>query len=131
MIGIAALFAASLLPATPPPNVGGVADGRPVALERKLHGTWKGGACVGVLTLRANGTFERRHYSPGNNMLTGTWEVRWDALPPTLTLTCKDADFAGYVGTTQAVKLVHLDDDILAWKFADDKHLVRFERRKK
>jgi hypothetical protein len=131
MIGIAALFAASLLPATPPPTAGGAQDGRPVALERKLHGTWKGGACVGTLTLRPNGTFERRHYSPGGNTLTGTWAVRWDALPPTLTLTCKDADYAGYVGTTEEVKLVQLDDAALAWQREGAEQPVRFERPKK
>src|SRR6187200_2697458 len=122
MTPIAALLAASMLPAAPPPTVGGEADGRPVALERKLHGTWQGGACVGLLALRPNGTFERRHYSPDDNTLTGTWAVGWDALPPTLTLTCKDADYAGYIGTTVVVKLVQLDDAALAWKSADDDH---------
>src|SRR5688572_25898464 len=64
-----------------------------VALEKKLHGMWESGRdCVGDLTLRADGTFERLHYSPGNNKLTGTWELRWNALPPTLVLTCKDSD---------------------------------------
>ncbi len=61
----------------------------PVALERKLHGQWQGGPCAGELTLRADGTFEREHYSPGNRKLSGTWAVRWDALPPALALTCK------------------------------------------
>ena len=35
-------------------------------LERKLHGEWKGGACQGTWTFRADGTFELKHFSPGN-----------------------------------------------------------------
>ena len=36
-------------------------------LEKKLHGKWYGGDCIGELILNANGTFERHGFSPGNN----------------------------------------------------------------
>src|SRR5262245_44753422 len=105
MFPLAALLAASLVPTTPAPPAGR-ADGVPVALDRKRWGTWHGGACAGDLTLRRNGRFERRHYGPANHSLSGTWAVRWDALPPTLVLTCTDADWAGEIGTKQEVKVV-------------------------
>src|SRR4051812_47547828 len=82
------------------------------ALEKKLVGEWmNGGACVGDITIRADGTYERRHFSPGNNTLAGTWKVKWDALPPTLVLTCEKSDGEGHVGKTQEVKVVRLDED--------------------
>src|SRR5262245_25215532 len=64
----------------------------PVNLERKLHGWWQGPACGGEWMVGPDSTFEARHYSPGNNTLTGTWAVRWDALPPTWVLTIKTSD---------------------------------------
>ncbi len=103
----------------------------PVALERKLLSQWHGGPCVGELTLRADGTFEREHYSPGNRTLSGTWVVRWDALPPTLALTCKTSDYEGYVGKTQEVKIVELNDEVLAYKNPDWKQPQRYTRVKK
>ena len=93
----------------------------PVALERKLLGEWEGPACGGELILRADGTFQRLHYSPGNNELTGTWEVRWNALPPTLVLTCKAADHASFVGKEE-VKLIQLDDEVLAYQSGDQQY---------
>ena len=91
----------------------------PVALEKKLHGAWEadGLDCVGDLTLRADGTFERHRYSPGNNKLTGIWEVRWNALPPTLILTCKTSNDPDFVGKTLEVKLIQLDDETLTYEF--------------
>jgi hypothetical protein len=117
MIPIVALFAASLLPATAAPPAGRT-DGAPVALERKLWGTWRGGPCGGDLTLKANGAFERRHYGPAGQALSGTWAVKWDALPPTLVLTCTDADWAGQIGTRQEVKIVQLDEAALVYQHA-------------
>jgi hypothetical protein len=117
MIPLAVLFATSLVPATAAPPAGR-AEGAPVALERKLWGTWRGGACAGDLTLKPNGAFERRHYGPAGQALSGTWAVKWDALPPTLVLTCTDSDWAGEIGTRQEVKIVQLDDAALAYQHA-------------
>src|SRR5258707_8256148 len=91
----------------------------PAALERKLHGAWIGGDCIGELTLRADGNFERRHFSPGNNRLAGTWEVQWNAFPPTLVLACKTSDDPESIGKVSKFKLVQLDDGALAYQPAD------------
>ena len=86
-------------------------ENSPVALQKKLHGAWKGqSACQGDLTLRADGTFENANVGPGNVNLAGTWEVLWDALPPTLVMTCKTSDDPTVVGTKDVVKLIKLDD---------------------
>jgi hypothetical protein len=82
------------------------------ALERKLHAEWIGqGPCDGRLTLRADGTYERRRCGPAGINSAGTWKVRWDALPPTLVLICKTSDGPGEdAGTTYEPKLIQLDD---------------------
>lgn len=89
------------------------------ALERKLHAEWVGqGPCDGRLTLRADGTYERRLYGPAGINSAGTWKVRWDALPPTLVLVCKTSDGPGEdAGTTYEPKLIQLDDAALVYKF--------------
>lgn len=112
MVPTTVVLAALSLPVGAAPPAHRAAAG-PTALERKLHGKWTGPACGGDLVLRANGSFERQHYGPANQSLSGTWAVRWDALPPTLVLTCKDADYAGTIGTVQEVKVVQLDDETL------------------
>jgi len=114
MIRMALILAASLLFITPQVQSADTPGEARVALERKLVGGWKGGPCQGEWTYRADGTFQARSYSPGGNRLTGTWEVRWDALPPTLVRTCKTSDDPGLVGRTWEAKLVQLDDKILA-----------------
>ena len=97
------------------------------ALEKKLHGEWKGeNACLGDLTLRADGTFERRHHSPGNNTLAGIWAVHWDALPPTLALTCKTSDNPNAIGKTVEVKLIRLDDAALGYHYANETKVSPF-----
>jgi hypothetical protein len=110
----------------------------PVALEKKLHGAWECERdCVGDLTFRADGTFDRLRYSPGNNKLTGTWEMRWDALPPTLVLTCRTSDESDRfsVGKTLEVKVIQLNDEALAYEYEDPKlrdgQPIRFTRVKK
>jgi hypothetical protein len=118
MIRTALVFAASLVFL----NSGQTADKPkegPVALERRLQGSWKGPACGGDWAFRADGTFAVEHYSPGTNKLTGTWEVRWNALPPTLVLTIKtsDAPERMKVGETWEVKLIQLDDESLAYEW--------------
>jgi hypothetical protein len=95
-----------------------------------LWGTWRGGACAGDLVLRRNGTFERRHHGPANQSLSGTWAVRWDALPPTLILTCTDADWAGVIGKKQELKVVRLDDAALCYLHAGSEDPIRYDRVK-
>jgi hypothetical protein len=105
---------------------------QPVDLERKLHGVWNGPACGGEWTFGADGTFAVKHYSPGNNEFAGTWKVRWNALPPTLVLTCQASDDPVWikVGEASEVKLVELSDDNLAYQYPNG-HTVRYTRPKK
>jgi hypothetical protein len=95
------------------------------ALEQKLLRTWSGPACGGDFTFKADGTFNVRSFTPGQNILTGSWALRWDALPPTLLLTFKTSDFKKkypgepeykYVGKTLEAKLLELSKDALAFK---------------
>ncbi len=118
MVRIAFLLVASTLVFITSAETADKPKDAPVALERKLHGEWKGGLCMGELTLRADGTFERQHYTPGNNDVAGTWEVRWNSLPPTLVLTCKTSDESDRfpAGKITEVKLVQLDDAVLAYE---------------
>ncbi|HEX3150837.1 MAG TPA: hypothetical protein VHR66_22355 [Gemmataceae bacterium] len=86
----------------------------PATLERKLVGEWtKGGACIGYITFQADGTFERKHYSPGNNTTKGKWKMRWDVVPPVLVLRCEEADREDLVGQTLELMITRLDDDEL------------------
>lgn len=66
-----------------------------------------------------DGTFERQHYSPGNNSLIGSWEVRWNALPLTLVLTCERSDDPDRVGKIEEVKLIQVDDKVLVYQGVD------------
>ena len=106
----------------------------PVALERKLHGAWKGPACGGDWAFKSDGTFAVEHYSPGNNKLAGTWAVRWNALPPTLVLTFQTSDDPDRlkVGETWEVKLIQLDDEALAFEWPKNPgQLTHWNRVKK
>jgi hypothetical protein len=111
------------VPATRP--AGAAKGGELAALERKLLGAWQGPDCGGDFTFNSDGTFVVDHYSPGQNTFTGTWSVRWDALPPTLLLTFKTSDFKKrdpavpeyqYVGKTLEAKLLELSSDVLAFR---------------
>ena len=110
------LFSISGITIAQQPDVSNMKDGL-VALEGKLHGEWKGPPCGGDWVFHVDGTFAVEHYSPGNNKLTGTWELRWNALPPTLILVLKTSDAPERikVGETWEVKLVRLDDEALAY----------------
>jgi hypothetical protein len=109
----------------------GVAGGGALAaLEQKLLGTWRGGPCVGNYTFNADGTYKLSNFTPGSNTLTGTWSLRWDALPPTLVVTCKTSDFKArdpgrreyeYFDKPLEIKLVELSDDLLVLRFPADK----------
>ena len=96
------------------------------ALERKMLGSWRGGPCVGTYTFHADGSYELHDFTPSRNSLTGTWSVRWDALPPTLLITCKTSDFKARdangpeyknFGVPLEAKLVELNDDAIVIQF--------------
>lgn len=85
----------------------------PTAIERKLHGSWRSqSACGGTLTFRADGTYQHDGQGPGGDTSSGAWEVRWDALPPTLIITCKASTDPARAGAREA-KLEGLNDDTL------------------
>lgn len=101
-----------------------------VAFEKKLTGEWlNGGPCIGDITIRSNGTFERRHYSPGNETVRGTWKLKWDALSPTLLLTCDESDGERHVGKTWDMKVIRLDDEAMHWESGGNS-AGRFKRKK-
>ena len=80
------------------------------ALEQKLVGAWKGqNGCAGNFLFRADGTYEVERYGPGGDEFAGTWKVRWDALPPTLVLTCKTPG----IPELGKLKIIQLDDETL------------------
>jgi hypothetical protein len=136
MIRTVSIVAASLFAASPAFTTSDQAAGQPeealVTLERKLHGKWKGDPCAGDWTFAPDSTYEVQHYSPGNNELSGTWRVRWDALPPTLVLTCKTSDAPDRikVGENTEVKLIQLDDNALIYQYPGGR-TYRFTRPKK
>ena len=89
----------------------------PVVLEQKLVGEWTGGACMGTISFRADGTYSRAHYSPANAALSGTWKVTWDALPPRLVMTCEASDDRDLLGKEWDLRITRLDDEALEYKF--------------
>ena len=89
------------------------------AIERLLHGPWKWGACLGDWTFNADGTYDLSHYTPAGLHLTGTWKLTWDALPPTLSFTCKTSDDPELVGKEWDVKVIQLDEEILRYQHGD------------
>lgn len=107
------------------------------AIEKKLLGAWKGPPCAGDYTFNADGTFDVRHFTPGGNTLSGTWSLRWDALPPTLVLTCTTSDFKKkdpgraeyeYLGKARELKLVELSSDAFVYRLPNDKSEQRNSR---
>jgi hypothetical protein len=102
----------------------------PSAIERKLYGPWRSeSACGGTLTIKADGTYEHTGQGPGGAVSTGVWELRWDALPPTLVLTCKSATDPAMLGKRES-KVEGLNDDALALAPAKAAP-ARFKRLKK
>lgn len=90
------------------------------ALEEKLIGAWQGRiGCDGHFVFRPDGTYDLTGYGPGAEECAGTWQVRGDALPAILALTCKTADFPEAVGNTKELKLIKLDDQSLAVEYAN------------
>jgi hypothetical protein len=90
------------------------------ALERKLEGVWVGsGPCDGQITIKRDGTYQRRLHGPGGNNSAGSWRLRWDTLPPTLALSCTTSDDPAYAGKTLEVKVVQLDKTNLVLKYQE------------
>jgi hypothetical protein len=56
--------------------------------------------------------------------------VRWNALPPTLVLNCRTSDDPSREGKARAVRLVELDDDVLAYQHPVDPKPTRYSRAK-
>jgi hypothetical protein len=113
------------------------------SLEQKLVGTWFGPDCGGDYTFRADGTFEYVDLTPARNTVRGTWAVRWDALPPTLVITCASAADAmkldpmrrpdaaaggGAAANRLECKLVSLTADAMAYVAPGDEWVWHFSR---
>ena len=95
-----------------------------VTLQQKLLGMWEGqGGCNGRLTIREDGRFDLTGYGPGNSSRTGTWKVRWDALPPTLVFTYKNSGKPDEASKIMEVKLIKLDDKNLTIEYANKNSL--------
>jgi hypothetical protein len=129
---------AQSIPASQPAGPG--RGGELAALERKLLGAWQGLPCAGDFTFSPNGTFELKNFTPGGNTVTGTWSVRWDALPPTLVLMCKTSDFTRkdpdreeyqYLGKALELKLLELSSDEFVYRFPNGKEDWRNSRPEK
>ena len=83
-------------------------------LEQLLLGTWKGQTgCAGDFRFHEDGTYELLAHSPACIDSAGTWEVQWDALPPTIDLTCRTSSWPEEVGQITKVKLLRLDGESL------------------
>ena len=114
-----------------------VRGGELTTLEQKLLGIWRGGPCDGQYTFNPDGTFELTNFTPGGNTLTGTWSVRWDALPPTLVLTCKTSDIGkgvsarpdNFLGKALNLQLLELNRDTFVCRWPDNKEAIRYERK--
>ena len=102
-----------------------------MALERIMLGVWKGReGCSGEYRFNADGIYELNGFGPTANPTSGTWKVRWDALPPTLVLTCKASESDEEIGKETKVKLLQLDDASLTIEY-DGKTVYHYERPKK
>lgn len=120
------------------------ADERPpgerTVLERKLIGQWDGGACMGDYTFYPDGTFDIIHYSPGGNILTGTWILHGDAVPATLALTYKTSDFKKvykdrsefeFLGKTRELKVTQLNDESFSYRYPGEQTSIEYTRAEK
>jgi hypothetical protein len=59
--------------------------------------------------------------------------MRWDALPPTLVLTCKDSSRKEYFGTAWELKVTELDGEALSLVFnspTEGQATIRYTRVK-
>lgn len=101
------------------------------ALEKKLQGEWEGyEGCSGTYVFRGNGTYKLTGFGPGGDATAGTWKVQWDALPPTLVLTCKESELDEEIGKDTRLKLLELDDAILTLEY-EHKTVLHYAHPKK
>lgn len=128
-------------PATQPAQLGLPRDVEQLAaLQREILGAWRGGACIGDYTFNADGTFKLDNFTPGQNHLTGTWRLMWDAIPPTLVLTYQTSDFRvrnpqraefHNLGKTVGVKILKLNRDELSLQIPGDQRATDYDRRER
>ena len=101
------------------------------AVAMKLHGLWRGVACEGEITFRADRTYEWTGIGPGGERHEGVWTLRGEGSRPTLVLTCKKADDPERKGKSTELKVVGVDDDQFEFRHSDTKTSRTFERAKK
>lgn len=130
MTRIAMLAVASFLATFPAPAVEKPSDVL-AALEKKLHGTWDGnGPCDGKLVLYPDRIYEQKRFGPGGNTSTGTWSLRWNSLPPTLTLNCRTSGDPNHVNKAIHWKVRRLNDSTLSISYKDEPSALLYNRAK-
>jgi len=127
-VAFAGTLVAATVSAAPVPAERAKAEKELAAVAAKLHGSWRGGPCVGCLTFRANGTFEWTGIGPGGDSKTGNWFVRGEALAPILILKCVAADDEEEKGKATEYKLVQMDAASFAFKYPEREKPQVFER---
>lgn len=101
----------SMLLAVPVPKADPDAGRQLTELEKKLLGAWNGRiGCDGRFVFRSDGTYALTDYGPAGADTAGTWKIHWNALPPTLILTCRTSELDEEVGTKTEFKLIQLND---------------------
>jgi hypothetical protein len=107
------------------------------ALEKKILGTWYGPDCGGDYTFKPDDTFTMVNFGPSDITLTGTWSIRWDALPPTLVITATTSDFTTknggraeyeFLNKPLEYKLVQLDEKTISYQTPDGQREITFAR---
>jgi hypothetical protein len=110
----------------------------PGGLKQKLLGTWYGPDCGGDYNFKPDGTFDLNNFTPSQNTLSGTWSIRWDALPPTLVVTCKSSDFTkkdptrpeyAYLRKPQEFKILELNGDALSLLIPTSEWITHYTRK--
>jgi len=100
------------------------------ALAEKLHGSWRGGACEGMITFRADRTYEWTGIGPGGDRDNGVWSLRGDPAKPTLVMECKKSDDADRQGKTTERTVVRVSGEEFEFRHADATAARVFERVK-